>query len=207
MGWTHIHLMMLSMGQADRYEQALAHYESGLALLRQAGDKSGVAQAYNSLGEHERLRGNQREAKAAYERSLALAREIGDALWESIVMINFAFILLHEGEADQAHTVLKKSLRLALSVGHTAYTADRLSALAGQPKRAIVLTGAAQAAYQARGYHPQVADQSEFERYHRTAREQLDQDAYEAALLEGMGMSLDDAITYALEEPRQSSIR
>jgi len=206
-GWTHIHLMMPSAGRRDEYEGAVANFEKGMALLREAGDKSGIAQALTNLGEHARLNGDFLKAREAYEESLKLAREIGDGLRESILLINLGFIALHEGDAKGAQVMLKESLTLALEIGHTAYTADKLSALAGaavalgQPERAARLSGAAEALYETQGYEPQSGDIHEFERYQAAARERLDTVNFETAWAEGGAMNLDEAIAYALEEP------
>jgi non-specific serine/threonine protein kinase len=205
-GWTLVHLMMPSAGKRDEFMEAAANCEEGLALLREAGDQSGIAQGLTNLGEHARLNGDFQLARDAYEEALTLSRETGDALRESILMINLAFILLHEGSAENAEGLLRESLSLALAFGHTAYTADKLSALAGaavalgHPERATVLSGAAEALYERQGYEPQAYDIPEFDRYQSSAREQLDDETFEAAWAEGRAMNLEEAIAYALEE-------
>jgi predicted ATPase/DNA-binding CsgD family transcriptional regulator len=206
-GWTLVHLTMPLAGQRDEYEEAVANCEEGLALLLEAADKSGVAQGYTNLGELERLQGDLSQAKEAYEKSRDVAREIGDGLRESILLINLGFIALHEDDAEGAQAMLRESLILALEIGHTAYTADKLSALAGsavalgQPERSARLVGAAEAQYETQGYLPQGYDIPEFERYRAAAHEQLDEVTFMTAWAEGQAMNLDEAITYALEEP------
>jgi non-specific serine/threonine protein kinase len=206
-GWALFHLAMLSAGQPDEYEDAVAHCEEALAILREADDKSGIAQALNGLGELARLQGNLPRAKEAYEEALSVARENGDGLRESMLLINLGFIALHEGDAEGAQTMMKESLTLELEIGHTAYTADKLSALTGaavalgQPERAARLNGAAEALYEGQGHLPQATDIPEFERYQAAAREQLDEVAFETAWAEGRAMNFDEAIVYALEEP------
>jgi tetratricopeptide (TPR) repeat protein len=206
-GWALVHLTMPLAGQRDEYEEAVANCEEGLALLREADDKSGVAQGYTNLGELERLQGDLSQAKEAYEKSRNVAHEIGDGLRESILLINLGFIALHEDDAEGAQAMLRESLILALEIEHTAYTADKLSALAGsavalgQPERAARLVGAAEAQYETQGYVPQGYDIPEFERYRAAAHEQLDEVTFETAWAEGQAMDLHEAIAYALEEP------
>jgi len=206
MGWAHIHLMMPLAGQPGEFEQAMENFEEGLALLREADDKAGIAQAFTNLGEQTRLLGDLSRSKEAYEESLSVAREIGDGLRESLLLINLGFIALHEDDVEGAQAMLNESLTLALAIGHTAYTADKLWALAGaavalgQPERAARLIGAAEALYEKKSYIPQAGDLPEFERYQASAREALDEAAYKTAWAEGRAMSLDEAIAYALEE-------
>jgi non-specific serine/threonine protein kinase len=205
-GWTLIHLTMPSVGRPDEYEQATARCEEGLALLRDVDDKPGIAQALTNLGEMARLDGDFPRAKEAYQESLDVAREMGDGLRESILYINLAFLALREGEARRAQDILEESLTLALDIGHTAYVADKLSALAGaavalgHPGRAARLSGAAEALYERQGFEPQAGDKPEFDRYQAAAREQLDEVTFETAWAEGRAMNLDEAISYALEE-------
>jgi predicted ATPase/DNA-binding CsgD family transcriptional regulator len=207
MGWAHIHLMMPFAGQPTEFEEAIANFEEGLALLREVDDQAGIAQAFTNRGEHSRLLGDLPRAKEAYEESLSVAREIGDGLRESLLLINLGFIALHEDDAIGAEVMLKRSLTLALAIGHTAYTADKLSALAGaavalgQPERAARLVGAADALFAKQSYIPQAGDKPEFERYEAAAREVLDEVAFKTAWAEGQAMSIDEAIAYALEEP------
>jgi non-specific serine/threonine protein kinase len=185
----------------------MENFEEGLALLREVDDKAGIAQAFTNLGEHARLLGDLERAKEAYEESLIVAREIGDGLRESLLLINLGFIALHEDDAVSAQDMLKRSLKLSLEIGHTAYTADKLAALAGadvalgRPVRAARLMAAADALFESTGYIPQPGDIPEFERYEAAAREALDGVTFETAWAEGQAMSLDEAIAYALDEP------
>ena len=205
-GWAHIHLMMPLAGEPNEFEQAMAHFEEGLPLLREVDDQAGIAQAFTNLGEQTRLQGDLPRAKEAYKESLSVAREIGDGLRESLLLINLGFIALHENDAEGAQTMLKESLSLALAIRHTAYTADKLLALAGaavaldQPERAARLIGAADALFEKQSYIPQAGDLPEFERYKASAREALDEASFETAWAEGQAMTHEEAIAYALEE-------
>jgi predicted ATPase len=206
MGWAHIHMMMPLAGRPTEFEEAMSNFEEGLALLREVDDKAGIAQAFNNLGEQSRLLGDLPRAKEAYDESLSVAREIGDGLRESLLLINLGFIALHEDDPEGAQTMLKESLTLAMKIGHTAYTADKLSALAGaavalgQPQRAARLIGAADALFESNSYIPQPGDLPEFERYKAAAREQIDKVIFETAWAEGHAMNPDEAIAYALED-------
>jgi len=206
-GWTLVHLTMLSIGRRDEYKDALAFAEEGLALLREADDKAGILQAHTNLGELARLQGDLPRAKEAYEESLSVAREIGDRLREAIVLINLGLTAQQEGDAERAQALFKQILTLALEMRHLVLKVDTLAYLAGaagalgQFKHAARIFGAAEALYKTHGFNLQAGDIPEFERGRASVREQLDEDTFNALWTEGQAMNLEEAIAYALEEP------
>ena len=206
-GWTLIHLSMPSVGLRDEYEQAVATCEEGLDLLREADDKSGIAQALTNLGELARLHGDFPRAKEAYEECLNVAREIGDKLREGIVLINLGLTAQQGGDAERAQALLQQSLTLALEIEHLVLKVDTLAYLAGPAnalghlERAARLIGAAEGLYNIHGFSFQGGDMPEFERGKANVREQLDEATFKAFWAEGQAMSLEQAIAYAQEEP------
>jgi hypothetical protein len=70
----------------------------------------------------------------------------------------------------------------------------------GDPERAARLLGASEALLETIGVGLQCSDQFEVDRYEAAVREQLDQATFEAAWAEGRAMSLEQAVTSALEE-------
>ncbi len=206
-GWTLIHLTMPSLGRRDEYEHAVALCEEGLALLREADDKAGIAQALTNLGELARLQQDLPRAKEAYEESLKVAREIGDRLREAIVLINLGLTSQYEGDAERARSLFRQSLTLALQIGHLVLKVDALAYLAGATgalgylKRAARLFGAAEALHDTYGFSLQSGDLPEWERSRASVYEQLDEAAFNALCAEGKAMSLEEAIAYSMEEP------
>jgi non-specific serine/threonine protein kinase len=204
-GYTLTVLSYLSVGRQDEYEEAVALCEEGLALLREADVKSGVAQAFNNLGELARLQGDLPRAKEAYEESLNVAREIGDGLRESILLINLGLVAQHEGDSERAQALFRQILTMALEIGHMVLKVDTLAYLAGATgalghlKRAARLFGAAEALYNTHGFSLQGGDMPEFERNKASVLQQMGPDAFEAAWTQGQAMSVEEAIAYALE--------
>ncbi len=70
----------------------------------------------------------------------------------------------------------------------------------GHPKRAARLLGASEAILKGMGASQQPADQIEIDRYFTATREQLGEEAFQEALAEGKGMSLEEAVAFALDE-------
>jgi non-specific serine/threonine protein kinase len=205
-GWTLVHLSMTSLGQRDEYEHALALAEEGLALFREADDKSGIAQALTNLGELARLLGDLPRAKEAYEESLDVAREFGDRLREAIILINLGLTAQLEGDAERAQALFKQVLTLALELNHLVLKVDTLAYLAGAAgelrhlRRAARLFGAVEALYDTYGFSLQSGDLPVWQRSRAGVIEKLDETTFESLWAEGQAMNLEEAIAYALEE-------
>ena len=206
-GWAYTHLMMPSEGISDETEELKDNFNKGVTLLRDVGDKVGVCEALANLTCHEGMTGNPQKARQAAEESLEIAREIGDRYRESIDLLNLSECMLDEGDPVSAHEMWKASLRLSLEINRTTTIPGSLSSLAGivlalgQPRRAVVLLGAADACYNLKGCWAGQSAQPVFERYYNDAREHLTESTYKEAWEEGQAMSPDKAIAYALDEP------
>jgi predicted ATPase/DNA-binding CsgD family transcriptional regulator len=206
-GWTLIHLTTPSIGRRDKYEHAMALCEEGLSLLREADDKAGIAQALTNIGELARAQQGLPRARDAYEEALKVARENGDGLREAIVLIDLGLAAQYEGDAERARALFRQGLTLAVEIGHLVLKVDALAYLAGATgalgrlKRAARLFGAAEAFYDAYGFSLQAGDLPEWKRSRASVCEQLDEATFNALCAEGKAMSLDEAITFSLEEP------
>jgi predicted ATPase/DNA-binding CsgD family transcriptional regulator len=211
MGWVHVHLCDPSEMILEEREELLDHFEKAVVLLEEVGDQVGIAQALTVLGLHEEFTSNFEEARAAFEESLAIAQEIGDRLREAISLNNLSDIYLEDGDAEIAQELLKDAIKIEVAIGHTPiYAAGNITSLAGpalalgQPRRAMVLLGAADALYKRGAYRPQPPQERQFGEFQTSVREQLDQATCEKAWAAGQAMNPEEAIAFALEEPGQA---
>jgi non-specific serine/threonine protein kinase len=199
----------VTLGQRD-YERTGALFEEGLALARELGDKHGIAALLNSLGERARFQGDYEGAAAYYEESLALFRELGGRLQIAMILHNSGYVVLRQGDAQQAAALFEESLVLYQDLKRKQGVIECLIGLAGaaaaaageQPATAewaARLFGAAEGPLEATGGGLAAADQAEYDRYLALAREQLDEPAFGAAWAEGRAMTMEQAVTYALE--------
>lgn len=209
-GWTLIHLGLISAEYLDDLDSAFTQTEEGLAMLRKVDDQPGVAQALNILGELARLQGDLERAEAAYEETLAIAREIGDSLREGLQILNLGFIAYRRGQFEHALNLLQQSTALALEIEHKSFIACSLSALAGpigalgQSQRAVQLIGAGEAMNEFLGIGHQPTDAQELERIEAAIRQQMDEEAFQAAWAEGRALNYQEVIALALEESNSS---
>ncbi len=199
-------LSYASVGKQDEYEDALTICNEGLEMLRDLDDRAGLSQGLTIIGELARTLGDLDLAERAYLEGLELARETGDRRRESIQYLNLGMVEQARREHVRSETLMQDSIGLAREVHFTQVIACGLALLAGpvatrgNPEKAATLLGASEALYTMLGIFPQVPDQLEIDRYTAVVRDQLDDDAFEIARQEGLGMNMESAVAYALED-------
>lgn len=204
--WTLIFLSYAPVGKQYEYENALTMCNEGLEMFRKLDERAGLAQGLTIIGELARTVGDLDLAERAYLDGLDLARETGDRRRESIQYLNLGMVEQARGEHSRSETLMKDSIGLAREVHFTQVTACGLALLAGpvagqgNPEKAAAMLGASEALYTMLGIFPQVSDQLEIDRYTAVVRDQLDDEAFEDARQEGLKMSMEQAVKYALED-------
>ncbi len=149
--------------------------------------------------------GDYDQARAYYEESEALLRATGDHGDLARLVHNLGYVAQHQGDYGRAEAQFKESLAMFRKLGNRRGIAECLAGLAslgteqGQPKRAVKLLGAAEAALGASGAAWWPADRSEVERNLAAIGGVLDESAFAAIWEEGEAMTLEDAIAYASE--------
>ena len=194
----------LITGQHEAAERLLDEAE---ALLRANGASNDLAMVLNSRGELLRsVYGDYAGAEAHYREALALLRTDGLAHWVATLLSNLAATVLRRGGTNEALCLLRESLELRLALRNQRGIA---LCLEGCGSIAVVLGRFTQAA-RCFGAADQLrltidsprtsdpADEAEYRHYVALARTQTDPAAWEAALLAGRGLTLDEAITEAL---------
>jgi hypothetical protein len=99
----------------------------------------------------------------------------------------------------------REAIGIGLELGTKYYTALSFACLSGplamqgHPEHAAILLGASESVLNTMGAKLQPADQIEIERYITAIKEQLDEKSFEDALAKGRDMSLEEAVSFALE--------
>jgi tetratricopeptide (TPR) repeat protein len=114
--------------QSD-YVAAQSLYEQGLAIFREAGDKAGMADALDGLGETATERGDYATASVLLEESLALSRELGDTRGVANMLIQLGWADMRTGDYATARARLEEALGLERQIGDTARVGLALSGL------------------------------------------------------------------------------
>jgi predicted ATPase/class 3 adenylate cyclase len=176
------------------------------SLLEQAGNVFRLASLLSSAAYGALWDGDDREAKDFVDSALRIARELDHPFTWLAVHGNFGLAALLTGDTDAARHGFREELTLCRELVVRPYAAEGLRGLAavaavrGDVQRAARLVGAAAAHRYGQPEDPVDArlDAAFFE----PARTLGGTDAWDATAREGGALSFEDAIAYALEEPR-----
>jgi tetratricopeptide (TPR) repeat protein len=106
---------VLGFSDPQRAQRAI---ERGLSMLREQGDRYGVAEALASLGTRAWGRGEYQEAKALYGESLSSYRALGDPLSISTCLWWLGFISFYQGRIGEARRLAQESLEICRELGN-----------------------------------------------------------------------------------------
>jgi predicted ATPase/class 3 adenylate cyclase len=200
------------------FTSARSLFEESLAIQREYGDKQDMTISLNNLGLVAKEQGDFVLARALYEEGLAIARERRDKRGIGYLLGNLGLMAQEQGEYASARGLYRECLVLFQEVGHKWAIAMALAGLGGVGvgsaggageagaigdttalRRGAVLLGAAAALLQSMDAMLAAEDRRPYERAIELARAQLGKEAFEAAWQEGLAMSMEEAIRYALE--------
>ena len=140
-----------SMVSSDRTDRAAPYAQRGLALLTEAGDRPGIAFALFFSALDAQFTGNLEAACGLHERCVALCRELGFESLGARALLPLGIARLELGDLTAARTALQQGLRGSVAVGDRFIIPIGLSgfaglaARAGKHRRALRLSGAAEA--------------------------------------------------------------
>lgn len=156
--------------ERGEYEQARDLFQQALALREASGDRWSIASVTSSLGDVALALGEYGEARRLYQQSLEAFRDIGDRLKIAYNLIGLAAVMVKERQTDSAYLATAATL---LAFVQTMLAAEKLAL--EQP-------------------HKRLLEQASAELQAR-----LDENALIEAQHIGQSLSLDQAITLALE--------
>jgi predicted ATPase len=205
--WALLFLGVHCAGSQSEITEGMALIEQALALSRDQDDEAGIIRALNRLGELARLDGDYDRAGKLYEECLFRCRQSGDRLLEAYQLANLGLVAHQRGNYEQAEMMIKQGLILINSL-HTKYPIPVYMAILsgpvaaqGDPQRAAQLLGASDSLFKTMGgLGLQPTDQAEIDRFEIAVQEQLGDEAFKSAWEQGHAMSLEQAITCALDD-------
>jgi predicted ATPase/transcriptional regulator with XRE-family HTH domain len=206
----------VARSQGD-YAGARSLHEESLSIRRELGDKGGIANSLSSLGIVAYSQGDYATARSLHEESLALRKEIGDKRGIAYSLSNLGNVASSQGDYAGARSLHEESLSIRRELGDKRGIAISLAGLGGvvarigqalvhmseqtqEAMRGARLLGAAEALLEAMSATLEPDDRTVYEQGVASARAQLGEEAFEEAMQEGRGMSLDQAIEYSLQE-------
>jgi predicted ATPase/Tfp pilus assembly protein PilF/DNA-binding XRE family transcriptional regulator len=201
---------MFRLGNVLSYQGHHAEAEElfmkSLAKFQELGDKLRVVNIFNALGELMRVQGDYERASKFYEDSIEFLREHHSRSALAASLFNLAWVSLHRNNTSKARALFEESLKLYKQDSNKNAMIDCVAGLAavlgtiGKPKQAAQLFGAVEFLLGGIAGHMEPPDQKEFDHYTAAVRSQLDEASFANAWEQGPAMTLEQAITYVLEQ-------
>jgi tetratricopeptide (TPR) repeat protein len=186
-------------------ERATELYEQSMDLLREQGDKLSLAHCLNNLGMVAYSQGDLGRAAQVTEESVALFRELG-ARDVAFGLCNLGWIALLQDDLGRAADLYRESLSLSWEIGLNPLVQSALEGFAclagakGEAERAVRLWGAAQTLHETKGILRDTDFLAEADARISAVRFGMGEEAWEEAWRKGRALTLDEAVSYALEE-------
>jgi predicted ATPase/DNA-binding SARP family transcriptional activator/Tfp pilus assembly protein PilF len=106
----------LTQLQGD-YASARSLYEKALAIMRELGDKQGIAASLINLGEVAWRQGDYVAARSLFEKSLELFKELGDQHGIADALVNLGNVVSKQGDHASARPLYEKCLEIRRGLG------------------------------------------------------------------------------------------
>jgi tetratricopeptide (TPR) repeat protein len=192
-----------SLGDSER---ATELYEESMNLFREHGDKHSLAYCMNNLAMVVCSQGDLGRAAQLTEEAVALFRELGARGDSALGLCNMGWIALLRDDLGRAANHYRESLSLSWDAGMTLVVQGGLEGLAClaaarvEAQRAARLWGAAQALHETKGIPRDTDFLAEADARISAVRSGMGEEVWKEAWRKGRKMTLDEAISYALEE-------
>ena len=175
-------------------------------IFEQVGDRSGAAWSMNQQGDIAWEQGHADMARDLYQRALSSFRQAGDRWGYARSLSDLGYIHCEQGDYESAHAAYREALQVFAQLSSKRGMARVLEGFAclaaarEEAKRALTLAAAAaHLRHQISVPLPQ-AEQSKLDHNLSPAWKLLPEAEGKAAWAEGVSMSVDNAVRYALEE-------
>lgn len=211
--WT-LSVALNNLGEVARelgdHDRATSLYEESLSIARELGDAARTALCLVNLGEMELIAGRTERARSWLSDAENIARQIGDKWRLASVLGDSGWVALADERFEESSRLFRESLSLSRDLGIRQLSVETLPGLAGAAAatgdslRAARLAGATLTLEALVGRPPTPVGKGIQDVPLEAARAVSDEATWETAWKEGVAMSLDDAIEYALSEERAS---
>jgi predicted ATPase/DNA-binding XRE family transcriptional regulator len=187
------------------YERAVGLQEQSLDLAREFGTSFDVVWSIRALADAVRGQGDLGRARTLLEEGLALARGTENAWGIARTLVSLASVEYEAADYARAARLYAEGLEVGgrrMGLNHAILLCleglARVAVAQGRMERAAWLCGAASALREDKGWPLPPVTRTEHERIVTTAREVLGEEAFAAAWARGHALSLQEAITDAL---------
>jgi len=197
-----------ALGKGDHL--SARHYgEESVAIFRELEDKFSLVMALNNLGVVAEEQGDNFAARRFYEESIAISRDLREKSFVVYPLNGLAHVYYLQGDLSNAQHYYRESLVISQEIGEKraiVYCLEgfaKVTARQGNAKNAANLFGAANALRQAIGVPLDPSELAEIDQDVSATRELLNDQTFDSAWEEGLAMSMEQAIEFALRESQQ----
>ena len=184
---------------------AKSNFQRSLDISRDLEDAEGIALSLLYLGRAAHMRGDNVRSEALLKDSLSLFEDSGDSRGIVEVLLEMGRVAHTQGNSTRAIGLCRESLILSQKLDNKSYIAFCLTALAGATQavgdtaRAARLFGAAEMLLEVLDAVLDPSGSLEYSDDLAIARNQLGEAAFAKAWAAGRAMSIEQAVTHAIE--------
>jgi predicted ATPase len=188
------------------YSQARSLLTEALSIFRQLGNQSSDAWSLNHLADIALHEKDFAEAHRLYYEAYDLFRSLGDQWGIARSYADLGRLSSEQNNQDGARSLLEQALKAFLELRHTrgvAMVLERLACVAVCERdfdRGLTLVAAAEGLRQKAGAPKRPVERASLDDALQTARDHIGKASAEAIWAEGLRMSLEEAIRYALRQ-------
>jgi len=199
-----LHNVAMHAIRENDHETARARIEESQRVWQELGSTESLSLASSLMGDLEWSTGRIPEATAHYQQSLELLGEVGPRGWRPGILVKLGHASRRLGNDREARTLFTEALLLCEELNDRRGVVEAVAGLAclfmGQPARVTRLMGAVTALVEAMELRLNPSNQVEYDNSLAVARSQLDDETFDAAWTLGRSLTLDQAVTDALED-------
>jgi predicted ATPase len=210
-GWA-LHALAINawLDTPSRSEESLSFFDEAEADVRRSGDRWALVLLLNNYGCSLSEAGEIEAARAKLQEGAAIAGELKDDLLTTAVLGSLADNELAAGNREEAQSSWRRQLELARAIGSQQSASSALTGLArfalndGKAARCLQLLGAATELFRRTGSRLEGPDVEFVGKAQTTARELIGPELAEVAWTDGVRMSLEEAVRFALAQPTEA---
>jgi ATP/maltotriose-dependent transcriptional regulator MalT len=187
------------------YERAATIAEEGLSLAREAGDVRSIAIYTVNLALAAAVTGEYERAEMFGQEAQEMHRELGEGSGDALANILLGYVALSRNDLDRAEELCVEAVRIYRERGQIPgidFALDVLASVAaarGELLEAARLWGVAAASREATDIPWMPEERAMIEPHIDAARTRLDEATWREEWEKGRSMTLDQAVSYALE--------
>jgi predicted ATPase/class 3 adenylate cyclase len=180
--------------------------EEGIQLLKETMSRWQTAMTVFGFALFTAMQGNYAEARSQFEACIPLFTELRDRHRLAMVRSELAHLERRQGHFAQAKPLYRETIQEWRKIGHRAAIAHELECFAflakaqEEDQRAARLFGAAEILRENINIPMMPAERPEYDREVNDLRANMDEAAFAKAWAEGRALTMEQAVTFALEE-------